>query len=292
MTFWCAQERARAADGVLLLRVEDLDRARCQAQFTAAAMEDLRWFGLRWSEGPDVGGIFTPYVQSERFDHYASAWERLREGGFIYPCACSRKDVLHAATAPHDEMEEPIYPGTCRPRLDADRVNSKDVHAPGTWRFRVPDGESMSFLDERLGRREALAGESFGDFVVWRRDDVPAYQLAVVVDDAAMQISEVVRGEDLIRSTFRQLLLYRALGLKPPRWFHAPLLLDEGGSRLAKRNAALSLRAMRELGLTPAAIRDAGRLTFCRQPRLKNKRPALERRGVHGENRDHRRQQE
>jgi glutamyl-tRNA synthetase len=175
----------------------------------------------------------------------------LRARGFIYPCACSRKDVINAATAPHDsEADEPIYPGSCRvsqPRSDAT--------SPPNWRFRVPDGEALSFVDDRLGRQTALAGRDFGDFIVWRRDDVPSYQLAVVVDDAAMGITEVVRGEDLRLSTFRQLLLYRALDLEPPRFFHTRLLRDATGRRLAKRNAALTLRALRASGKTPADVR-------------------------------------
>ena len=123
------------------------------------------------------------------------------------------------------------------------------------WRFRVPDGERIEFVDERIGRQSAVAGRDFGDFIVWRRDDVPAYQLAVVVDDAAMRISEVVRGEDLLVSTFRQLLLYRALDLMPPRFFHTSLVVDESGKRLAKRHGSLSLRALKESGLAPEELR-------------------------------------
>lgn len=248
-TFWAAQERARAAGGKLILRVEDIDVARCRREFRDAVIEDLRWFGFRWDEGPDVGGPFAPYVQSERRAIYLRAWGRLRSDGFIYPCTCSRKDVLTAAVAPHDEDEEPIYAGTCRDR-------KCDVAAPAgvNWRFRVPDGEQLSFIDGRLGVRQAIAGRDFGDFVVWRRDDVPAYQLAVVVDDSGMQISDVVRGEDLLMSTFRQLLLYRALSLQPPEFFHSSLLRDDSGNRLAKRNESLSLRALRERGLGPHEI--------------------------------------
>jgi glutamyl/glutaminyl-tRNA synthetase len=181
--------------------------------------------------------------------------EKLRVGGFVYPCKCSRKDVMQASLAPHEE--EPIYPGTCRPsnasvvaaasaaKLEelppetAAFTAAADAAVPLAmathWRFRVPDDERIDFVDKRVGKQSAVAGREFGDFIVWRRDDVPAYQLAVVVDDAAMQISEVVRGEDLLMSTFRQLLLYRALDLRPPRFYHAPLVLDESGKRLAKR---------------------------------------------------------
>lgn len=258
MTFWIAQERARQADGRLVLRIEDLDRDRCRKEFSDAISEDLRWFGIDWDEGPDIGGPFMPYVQSERRRYYLEALEKLRVGGYVYRCKCSRKDVLQASLAPHDENEEPIYPGTCRPR-DSIVAATAPPTAAGTaaartltthWRFRVPDGERIDFLDERVGERSAIAGRDFGDFIVWRRDDVPAYQLAVVVDDVTMQVSEVVRGEDLLMSTFRQLLVYRALALPPPKFYHAPLVRDTSGKRLAKRHSALSLRALRQCGAT------------------------------------------
>ena len=271
MTSWRAQDRARSAEGRLVLRIEDLDRDRCRPEFYDAIIEDLHWFGVRWDEGPDVSGSNGPYAQSERRALYADAWETLRVGGLIYPCRCSRKDVLGAAAAPHDEHEEPIYPGTCRPvSVAVAAVLSRRESVEGAprqsgaattattnchWRFRVPDGETLRFADERLGEQKAIAGKDFGDFIVWRKDDVPAYQLAVVVDDAAMGITEVVRGEDLLTSTFRQLLLYRALNLEPPAFYHGALVTDEAGQRLAKRHAALSLRALREAGVTPKEIR-------------------------------------
>jgi glutamyl/glutaminyl-tRNA synthetase len=141
------------------------------------------------------------------------------------------------------------------PPVTAAATTTAEMPGATHWRLRVPDDERINFVDERLGKQSAIAGRDFGDFVIWRRDDVPAYQLAVVVDDNAMQISEVVRGEDLLMSTFRQLLLYRALGLRPPKFYHAPLVLDESGKRLAKRRGALSLRALRERGLSPKAAR-------------------------------------
>lgn len=260
MTFWRAQERARAFGGQLILRIENLDRTRCRPEFTVAAMEDLRWFDITWDEGPDVGGSFAPYVQSERRSRYLAALEKLRTGGFIYPCICSRKDVLSAASAPHDEQDEPIYPGTCRLHASSrskaqasSRLPSADMTAH--WRFQVPDGEELSYVDERLGLQTAIAGHDFGDFIVWQRDDIPAYQLAVVVDDAAMRITEVVRGEDLLLSTFRQLLLYNALGLAPPKFFHSPLILDRNGKRFAKRGQSTGLRALRARGLAPRGLR-------------------------------------
>ncbi|HEV2328505.1 MAG TPA: tRNA glutamyl-Q(34) synthetase GluQRS [Verrucomicrobiae bacterium] len=249
-TFWAAQERARARGGTLILRNDDLDRARCKPEFVRAMMEDLRWFGFAWQEGPDIGGPFAPYTQSERFGVYRAALETLRAGRFIYPCNCSRRDIQSAARAPHAaDDEEPNYPGTCRGKT-----------SPGgtkfSWRFRVPDGETVTFADNNLGEQTFVAGKRFGDFVIWRNDDIPAYQLACVVDDAQMQITEVVRGADLLLSTARQLLLYRGLGLKAPEFFHCPLMLDENGQRLAKRSESLSLGALRERGVKPDQFRN------------------------------------
>ena len=285
MTFWRAQERTREAGGKLVLRIEDLDRDRCRTEFADAIIEGLHWFGLDWNEGPDIGGPFAPYVQSQRRSHYLEAWGKLRAGGLIYPCKCSRKDVAEASLAPHDEDDEPIYPGTCRPlhfpvKADVPAAAAKNeptclpmqgggrilppVTAEATqskapagrhWRFRVPDGEQIDFVDGRVGRQSAVAGLDFGDFIIWRRDDVPAYQLAVVMDDAAMRISDVARGEDLLTSTFRQLLLYRALDLTPPKFFHTQLVVDESGQRLAKRHGSLSLRALRERGFAGEELR-------------------------------------
>ena len=249
-TFWTAQERARARGGELILRNEDLDATRFKMEFVGAMLEDLRWFGFEWSEGPDLGGKFAPYNQSERMVFYRRALEKLRAGNFIYPCTCSRKDIQQAVTAPHAEGEEPIYPGTCR-----EKGNLPPVAAKFSWRFRVSDGETISFVDGNFGNQKFMAGTDFGDFVVWRHDDVPAYQLACVVDDAAMQITEVVRGADLLVSTARQILVYRALGLPPPDFFHCALMLDETGERLAKRHDALSLRQLRERGETPESLR-------------------------------------
>jgi glutamyl-queuosine tRNA(Asp) synthetase len=245
LTFWRAQERSRARNGTLILRVEDLDRDRCRPEFHEAILEDLGWFGLQWNEGP--------FLQSERRPLYLEAWKQLRDRGLIYPCSCSRRDVLSAASAPHLEDEEPIYPGTCRP--SGLTIPAAEDPAGVNWRFRVPDGEASQFLDQCAGPQRAIAGVEFGDFIVWRKDDVAAYQLAVVVDDAAMQITEVVRGADLLRSTFRQLLLYRALEWAPPDFCHLPLVTDSLGKRLAKRDDALSLRTLRAEGLMPNEIR-------------------------------------
>ncbi len=247
-TFWIAQQRALEHDGILLYRNEDLDLARCKPEFQTLAAEDLRWLGLRW-EGE-------PVHQSERIPKYRAAFEQLRAGGHLFPCACSRKDIREAATAPHSDHSkdgEPIYPGTCR-AVEPSTLDAQPSTAHN-WRFRVPAGEVIEFTDAALGPQRFVAGTDFGDFPVWQKNDVPSYQLAVTVDDAAMGITEVVRGEDLLVSTARQLLLYRALGLTPPAFYHCQLVRDEAGERLAKRHAALSLRTLREDGQSPEAVR-------------------------------------
>ena len=248
-------ERAKEAGGQLVYREEDLDPQRCRKEFADGSIEDLRWFGCEWQEGPDIGGGHGPYRQSERSDCFLKAWEQLKDNGSIYPCDKSRKDVARAAQAPHseDESAEPIYPEAWRPPPGVGR----EAKSPGTrnWRFRVPENRRIEFDDARLGPCAFESLHDFGDFLVWRKDGVPAYELAVVVDDAAMGITEVVRGEDLLISTARQLLLYEALGLKPPKFYHAPLLCDTSGQRLAKRNRSLTLRELRAAGQTPADLR-------------------------------------
>lgn len=256
-TFWTAAQRAIDHQGILILRNEDLDVQRSRPEFVLAMMEDLRWLGIRWDEGPDCGGVYGPYSQSERRARYVDAWRRLRKGGFLYPCFCSRKDLAQSASAPNDLDDEPVYPGTCLDRKDAGEMKEP---AGVNWRFRVPDGEVVEFTDLNLGRQRYVAGKGpdtdFGDFLVWRRDDVPAYQLAVVVDDTAMRITEVVRGADLLKSTARQLLLARALGYSVPDYFHCELVRDASGVRLAKRHDALSIRHLRESGMAPEKVRE------------------------------------
>jgi glutamyl/glutaminyl-tRNA synthetase len=254
-TFWIAAQRAAERDGTLIFRNEDLDPQRCRPEFVHAMIEDLQWLGISWSEGPDCGGPFAPYTQSERREHYLAAWQRLREMRMIYPCMCSRKDVAQSAGAPNDSDDEPIYSGKCRPAAAVAPSARPEQPAGMNWRFRVPDDEEVSFTDLHLGPQRFIAGRDFGDFIVWRRDDVPAYQLAVVVDDAAMQITEVVRGADLLKSTARQILLFRALGWRSPGYYHCDLVRDEAGVRLAKRHDALSIRRLGELGWTPERMR-------------------------------------
>ena len=265
-TFWTAYVRARDAGGVLVLRNEDLDPQRSKPVFVDAMLEDLHWLGIRWQEGPDVGGTFGPYSQSQRGELYRSVWRQLFARGFLYPCTCSRRELTGVAQAPHDDTpsreaprfegdEGPMYPGTCRPQPGSLTLADQYTRPAGVnWRFRVPDGEVVTFNDGHFGPQRFIAGEDFGDFPVWRRDDVPAYQLSVVADDHAMQITEVVRGADLLLSTARQILLYRALGWPDPAWYHCPLILDERGERLAKRHDALAIRTLREQGQTPRQI--------------------------------------
>ena len=236
------------------MRLEDLDSARCQPKFAAAALEDLHWLGLDWQEGPDCGGPFGPYCQSERDGLYRNTWRRLAAMRAIYPSPHSRRDLATAAIAPHPQTDgESIFPPHLRPThwsLPAD---------PGgvPWRFRVPDGQKICFVDGRLGTVTRTAGIDFGDFVVWRRENLAAYELAVVVDDHLMGIDEVVRGEDLLTSTARQLLLYETLGWTAPRFFHAPLITDAAGQRLAKRTGGLAIRDLRQRGLSPTAALNA-----------------------------------
>ncbi|RLS79949.1 MAG: tRNA glutamyl-Q synthetase [Planctomycetota bacterium] len=249
-TFALAAERAGAAG--LVMRIEDLDGPRCRAEFAAAALDDLRWLGLVWTEGPDVGGPHGPYRQSERTPWFLDVWRRLEAAGVIYPSPHSRRDVEAAAVAPHESAGdgEPIFPPALRP------PRRERAAAPGgvAWRFRVPDGRTIEFEDAIQGLVRRTAGVDFGDFVVWRRDDLAAYELAVVADDHAMEIAEVVRGADLLTSTARQILLNEALGWPPPAFCHAPLVCDAAGQRLAKRAGGLAIRDLRAAGWSPVDV--------------------------------------
>jgi len=226
----------------LVMRVEDLDPQRCRPEYTQQMFEDLEWMGIRCSEGP--------HYQSQRTQVYVEAWKRLRDAGVIYPSLVSRKELRDVVLAPHEDEEraEPIFPVEWRAKTESSLGYAEPFGV--TWRFRVPDGEAIRFTDTKRGVQVFVAGHDFGDFVLWRRDGIPAYELAVVADDIAMGITEVVRGEDLLRSTARQLLMYQALGADPPAWCHEPLVRDREGRRLAKRYKALALRSLRERGLS------------------------------------------
>lgn len=243
-TFWTAYQRAVERNGTLLLRNEDLDPQRSKQEYVNAMIEDLAWLGIRWTP-PTI-------VQSERIPLYRAAFERLLASGHAYACTCSRRELAQMIAAPHEDSDdEPVYNGKCRPATPS----AVSLFQPNTnYRFRVPDGEAIPFTDRNHGPQRVFAGRDFGDFLIWRKDSLPSYQLACVVDDAEMRITEVVRGADLLKSTARQILLQRALGLETPAYFHAPLLRDEQGIRLAKRHDALAIRTLRRRGFAPAEV--------------------------------------
>jgi len=249
---------ARAQGGTLVMRMEDLDRNRVRPGLAERILTDLEWLGLDWDEGAGRGGPHGPYDQGARHGIYRAAFERLLEMGRLYRCFCSRKDIAAAASAPQTPGEELRYPGTCD-GLDAGEVRRRvEGGARHAWRFRVGPDERPVF-DDRVWGRQGEAAEPAGDFVVWRSDEVPAYQLAVVVDDAEMRITEVVRGDDLLASTARQILLFEALGHPLPVFGHVPLLLGPDGVRLSKRHAGVTLRELRESGMAAEAV--VGRLS-------------------------------
>jgi glutamyl-tRNA synthetase len=243
---------ARAAGGGLLLRMEDLDRERVVAGCATAILDDLRWIGLRWDEGPDAGGPCGPYTQSERTPLYEAAIAHLEAQGLVFLCDCSRAEIARAASAPHAGEEGPRYPGTCRPL----GMRPRAFKRPPAVRLAVPHDERahVALEDRVLGPLVEDVAQGTGDFVLRRGDGVFAYQLAVVVDDLAMGVTEVVRGADLASSAPRQALLARLLGGEAPRFAHVPLLLGEGGERLAKRARGVPLAEQRAQGAAPAAL--------------------------------------
>lgn len=236
----------RSQHGVFVLRMEDLDPARSSAAFAEGILRDLHWLGIDWDEGPDVGGPHAPYEQSRRDVIYRQALDRLVAAGSAYPCSCSRGDVARASNAPHVGEDGPCYPGTCR---EGPVRNDRPV----SFRLRVEPG-ARTFVDLVHGPQSFDLSASVGDFVIRRSDGVAAYQLAVALDDALMCMNRVVRGDDLLSSTPRQLVILDALHLKAPLYGHVPLLMDTEGHRLAKREGALTLDALRERGVTPEAI--------------------------------------
>ena len=247
----------KSRGGEWILRIEDLDTARCRPDYARQVEEDLRWLGLAWDEGGSAGGPDAPYFQSERTALYEAALARLRGMGLVYPCFCTRAQ-LHAASAPHREDGLTVYPGTCRGLTPEDIARREAAGRRGALRLRVPE-ETVTFTDGHLGELTEYLPTDCGDFLLRRSDGLFAYQLAVVVDDAAMGITEVVRGADLLSSTPRQLLLYELLGWEAPDFYHFPLLLSPDGRRLSKRDGDLGLGALRER-YTPEEV--VGKLAY------------------------------
>ena len=236
---------ARQKGGRVILRIEDLDTARCPRRYGEQMCRDIQWLGLDWDEGPVIGGPSGPYEQSRRTALYQAALERLEAQGLVYPCFCTRAE-LHAASAPHREDGQVVYPGTCRgPTAEQAAERARRTGRAPALRLRVPE-EEITFIDGHMGEYGEWLPEDCGDFLLRRSDGMFAYQLAVVVDDAAMGVTEVVRGADLLASTPRQLLLYRLLGLEAPAFYHFPLLLGSDGQRLSKRNADAGLDTLGE----------------------------------------------
>jgi len=240
--------RVRASGGAFVLRVEDLDSQRTVPGAVERILADLAWLGLDWDEGPDTGGPFAPYVQSERLALYEDALRRLSRRDLVYPCTCSRTEIARIASAPHVGEEGPVYPGLCR-----DPAHRRTDRKPAS-RLRIPDDDSRTvrFVDLVCGPQEQDVLAAVGDFVLRRADGQFSYQLAVTVDDLAMGITEVVRGDDLLSSTARQILLARLLGCSPPAYLHVPVVLGPDGERLAKRHQT------RWHGSTVAELREAG----------------------------------
>ena len=236
---------ARQKGGRVILRIEDLDTARCPLRYGEQMCRDIQWLGLDWDEGPVIGGPSGPYEQSRRTALYQAALERLEAQGLVYPCFCTRAE-LHAASAPHREDGQVVYPGTCR-GLTAEQAaeRARRTGRAPALRLWVPE-EEITFIDGHMGEYGEWLPEDCGDFLLRRSDGMFAYQLAVVVDDAAMGVTEVVRGADLLASTPRQLLLYRLLRLEAPAFYHFPLLLGSDGQRLSKRNADAGLDTLGE----------------------------------------------
>ncbi|MBW3572769.1 MAG: tRNA glutamyl-Q(34) synthetase GluQRS [Gemmatimonadetes bacterium] len=246
---------ARAHGGAFVMRVEDLDVGRVRPGIMQTQLDELRWLGLDWDEGPDVGGPCAPYVQSRRQALYDAALRRLAEDGRLFQCTCSRRDIAQAASAPHAGEEGPRYPGTCRARLVDPSVPSLLAHGRAHFALRVRvEAGDVCFSDGVMGDCCFDPAAETGDFVVRRKDGAAAYQLAVVVDDAAMRMTHVVRGADLLSSTARQILLCRALALPVPEFVHVPLMLGPDGERLAKRHGAVSLGELREAGVPPERV--------------------------------------
>jgi glutamyl-tRNA synthetase len=257
-TYLLAWLSIRSRGGRVILRMEDIDSPRVKRGAAAQAIDDLRWLGLNWDEGPDTGGPHAPYVQTERLNLYRNALDQLKAADRVYPCTCSRTDVAAAASAPHAGQEGPVYPGTCAHRRVADAeilARSASEGHPGSfaWRFRTTN-EPRQFTDLVAGRHSSNVAAELGDFVLAKAGDSPSSQLAVVVDDHAMGITEVLRGDDLLPSAFRQLELYDLLSWPPPQFAHVPLVVGPDGRRLAKRHGDTRLSTLRAAGAPPQRL--------------------------------------
>lgn len=246
-TFLFAWLSIRKTGGKLILRIEDIDSPRVKPWARQATLDDLMWLGLNWDEGPDVGGPHAPYVQTERLDSYRQVLRQLIAAELVYPCDCSRSEIAAAASAPHESIDGPVYSGRCRHRSTGD-AQALDP-ATFAWRFRVAL-RLQAWTDEVAGLQACNVAESLGDFIVAKGDGTPAYQLAVIADDQAMGVTEVVRGRDLIPSTYRQLELLEALDWPSPQYFHVPLMIGADGKRLAKRHGDTRISWFREAGFT------------------------------------------
>jgi glutamyl-tRNA synthetase len=254
-TYLLAWLSIRSRGGRVILRIEDIDSPRVKRGAAERAIEDLRWLGLDWDEGPDTGGPHAPYVQTQRLALYQDALARLQDAERVYPCTCSRSDIEAAASAPHFGQEGPVYPGTCAGRRAAEAAQFAAAQAPAAWcwRLRTRD-ETRRISDLVTGEQAGNVARDLGDFVVAKQQNEPAYQLAVVVDDHAMGITEVLRGDDLLPSAFRQLELYDFFGWQPPQFAHVPLVVGPDGRRLAKRHGDTRLATLRAAGLQPEKL--------------------------------------
>ncbi|MGC6445226.1 MAG: tRNA glutamyl-Q(34) synthetase GluQRS [Rubripirellula sp.] len=248
LAYWAARSRGDR----LVFRIEDVDSPRVKTWAVQQAMDDLRWLGLDWEEGPDMGGPNGPYQQTLRMQSYRDVIDRLIQANRIYPCTCTRKDIASAGSAPHFDHEPAVYPGTCSRWSNQDPLPSSGTFC---WRFRSSK-RVFSFVDALLGYQEARPCEALGDFPVTQKNGEPSYQLAVAIDDSMMGVTEVVRGNDLIASTFRQLQIFEFLNVTPPTYAHVPLVLGSDGRRLAKRHGDTRLSMMREKGVPAGKIVD------------------------------------
>jgi glutamyl-tRNA synthetase len=248
-----AWQECRQLGGLFILRIEDIDAPRTVPGSEQRLIDDLRWLGIDWDEGPDIGGPAGPYRQSERVRIYKEALDQLRQNGLVYSCRCSRKELRSIASAPHGP-DGPVYPGTCRPKLPTDSIQFADAEI--ALRFRVDQHPIVKFEDLEAGPQSCDLESESGDFVVRRRDGLWSYQLACAVDDALMGVTHVVRGQDLLSSTPRQIAIMRALELPIPQYRHIPLVNDETGQRMSKRDDSVSLRRLQEHGMTPEDARN------------------------------------